>query len=208
MTVPAQPSATREAQRRLSRDYDERWPVFARCFGARLSEDAVRAGASLRGRLYLVAAGFEAPPHAILHGDPRVANFLFVGDGGDGDDGGGAALVDFEAVGVGRPALDLAAFVAASLATGVRRALEGELLRTYHAQLGARGVACDFDALVADYRKAVALCLTAPVLSAPAWARELAVSAEPDALMELVLAVVERIATHVADVHGGGGVEC
>ena len=87
--------------------------------------------------------------------------------------------------------------------------LEGELLRTYHAQLGARGVACDFDALVADYRKAVALCLTAPVLSAPAWARELAVSAEPDALMELVLAVVERIATHVADVHGGGGgVEC
>ena len=94
-------------------------------------------------------------------------------------------------------------------AAGVRRALEGELLRTYHAQLGARGVACDFDALVADYRKAVALCLTAPVLSAPAWARELAVSAEPDALMELVLAVVERIATHVADVHGGGGgVEC
>ena len=165
----------------------------------------MRAGASLRGRLHLVAAAFEAPPHAILHGDPRVANFLFAGDG-DGDDG--AALVDFEAVGVGRPALDLAAFVAASLATGVRRTLEGELLRTYHAQLGARGVACDFDALVTDYRKAVALCLTAPVLSAPAWARELAVSAEPDALMELVLAVVERIATHVADVHGGGGVEC
>ena len=113
VTVPAQPSATREAQRRLSRDYDERWPVFARCFGARLSEDAVRAGASLRGRLHLVAAAFSAPPHAILHGDARVANFLFVGDsdgdgGGDGD--GGAALVDFEAVGVGRPA-DLAAFV-------------------------------------------------------------------------------------------------
>ena len=63
------------------------------------------------------------------------------------------SMVDFQLAAQGRGALDVSRFFGSSLATGVRRAHEHELLRVYHDVLMAQGVTgYSFEALHTDYR--------------------------------------------------------
>jgi len=74
------------------------------------------------------------PRFALMHGDFRVDNILFHPD----DDA--ITIVDWQTVGVGLPARDLAYFLASSLTPAVRRELERELVGRYHSALIAHGV--------------------------------------------------------------------
>ena len=63
------------------------------------------------------------------------------------------SMVDFQLAVQGRGALDVSRFFGSSLATGVRRAHERDLLHVYHDVLTSMGVTgYSFDALCTDYR--------------------------------------------------------
>lgn len=90
-------------------------------------------------------------PQTVIHGDARVGNMLF-------PRGGGAILIDWQAVRWGRAAYDVAYFLLLSLDAAVREAHEAEFKRVYHAALVAEGVDdFPFAAFEEDYRTSVLL---------------------------------------------------
>jgi len=89
-------------------------------------------------------------PRTVQHGDFRLDNLLF-------DVNGGAhplATLDWQTVGVGIGAVDVAYFLSAALDPAARRANEAALVRGYHAELLRRGVGnYDWDQCWEDYRR-------------------------------------------------------
>jgi hypothetical protein len=95
---------------------------------------------------------------ALLHGDYRLDNMLF-------DPGRTRiSVVDWQTLGVGLPARDLAYFTATSLNSQLRASIEGQLVAAYHRVLSSCGVK-DYDRETCwrDYRLGV---LQAPLISA------------------------------------------
>jgi hypothetical protein len=72
----------------------------------------------------------------LVHGEYRLDNLLFATE----DSGSPAAAVDWQTVGIGLPARDLAYFLGNGLLPDDRRAHERELVETYHRALLAQGV--------------------------------------------------------------------
>lgn len=95
---------------------------------------------------------------ALLHGDYRLDNLLF------NPDRARVSVVDWQTLGVGLPARDLAYFTATSLDSQLRASIEEELVTDYHRALVAGGV-CDYDHETCwrDYRLGA---LQAPLISA------------------------------------------
>jgi thiamine kinase-like enzyme len=100
----------------------------------------------------------EPARFALMHGDYRLDNMLF------DPDRTRITVVDWQTLGLGLPARDLAYFTATSLAPDVRADIEGDLVGRYHRALQGYGVS-DYDAQTCwhDYRLGV---LQAPLLSA------------------------------------------
>lgn len=71
----------------------------------------------------------------LIHGDYRLDNMLFPPGGA-----AGVVAVDFQTLGLGLPARDLAFFLATGLGAGQRRAHERDLVGAYHRGLVAAGV--------------------------------------------------------------------
>jgi len=108
-------------------------------------EDAatLKAGAAAIGTWALASPS----PFALLHGDYRLDNLMFGADPQD------VVALDWQTIGVGPPARDLAYFLATGLAPELRRAAERELVADYHRELLRRGIAgYDFDQCFLDYR--------------------------------------------------------
>ncbi|MGO9930155.1 MAG: phosphotransferase family protein [Mycobacterium sp.] len=95
---------------------------------------------------------------ALLHGDYRLDNMLF------DPDRTRVSVVDWQTLGVGLPARDLAYFTATSLNSQLRATIEEDLVADYHRALSASGVT-DYDRETCwrDYRLGV---LQAPLISA------------------------------------------
>ena len=95
---------------------------------------------------------------ALLHGDYRLDNMLF------DPDRTRVSVVDWQTLGVGLPARDLAYFTATSLKSQLRAAIEEDLVTDYHRALTGCGVT-DYDRETCwrDYRLGV---LQAPLISA------------------------------------------
>ncbi|MCV7349089.1 phosphotransferase family protein [Mycobacterium parmense] len=95
---------------------------------------------------------------ALLHGDYRLDNLLF------DPDRTRVSVVDWQTLGVGLPARDLAYFTATSLNSQLRAELEADLVAAYHTALCSCGVT-DYDRETCwrDYRLGV---LQAPLISA------------------------------------------
>jgi hypothetical protein len=92
----------------------------------------------------------ERDRFALLHGDYRLDNLLFF------PDGGGVTVVDWQTLGVGLPARDLAYFTATSLKPELRASIERDLVDEYHRALGDYGVAgYDRETCWRDYRLGV-----------------------------------------------------
>ncbi len=87
-------------------------------------------------------------PRTIVHADFRLDNLLFSADSPD------PVVVDFQTVGWGCGAYDLAYFIGGSLEPEVRRPAERELVEGYHDALVERGVTdYPLGELRADYRR-------------------------------------------------------
>ncbi len=95
---------------------------------------------------------------ALLHGDYRLDNMLF------DPDRTRVSVVDWQTLGVGLPARDLAYFTATSLNSRLRASIEEDLVADYHRALSDCGVT-DYDRETCwrDYRLGV---LQAPLISA------------------------------------------
>ncbi|CAN5675346.1 phosphotransferase [soil metagenome] len=84
---------------------------------------------------------------SLIHGDYRLDNMLFHPDGGR------VWVVDWQTLGVGLPARDLAYFAATSLEPGLRAHLDRALVAEYHQALLAHGVTdYDLETCWHDYR--------------------------------------------------------
>jgi hypothetical protein len=84
---------------------------------------------------------------ALLHGDYRLDNLLFF------PDAAGVTVVDWQTLGVGLPARDLAYFTAISLQPDLRASIEHELVDEYHRALLGYGVTgYDRETCWRDYR--------------------------------------------------------
>ncbi|WIM89637.1 phosphotransferase [Candidatus Mycobacterium wuenschmannii] len=89
----------------------------------------------------------ERDRFALLHGDYRLDNLLFF------PDGGGVTVVDWQTLGVGLPARDLAYFTATSLKPDLRASIERDLVDDYHRALTGYGVTgYDSETCWQDYR--------------------------------------------------------
>jgi hypothetical protein len=92
--------------------------------------------------------GRDRGPRTIVHADFRLDNLLFSPGRPD------PVVVDFQTVGWGCGAYDLAYFIGGSLEPDIRRSAERELVAGYHQALVARGVTgYTLDALLVDYRR-------------------------------------------------------
>jgi hypothetical protein len=89
----------------------------------------------------------EQDRFSLLHGDYRLDNMLFRPDAAS------IAVVDWQTLGVGLPARDLAYFAATSLKPELRSAIEEDLVTEYHRALLSYGVtAYDRETCWRDYR--------------------------------------------------------
>jgi hypothetical protein len=132
----------------------------------------------------------DAPgPRTVVHGDFRADNLLFDGRCGEVP----LAVVDWQTIGTGAPALDVAYLLTTSLPTDVRRAEERALVAGYHRRLGDLGVVgYPADDLWDSY---VRHCFQGLVLLACA-AMIVARTQRGD---EMFLTMIERCATAVDD---------
>jgi hypothetical protein len=78
----------------------------------------------------------RADRYALVHGDYRLDNLLFATAAG----GSPAAAVDWQTLGIGLPARDLAYFLGNGLSPEDRRTHERSLVEAYHGALTAEGV--------------------------------------------------------------------
>ncbi len=117
--------------------------------GGRLSADDRETFTTAMGLVtpWLLA---EHDRFALLHGDYRLDNMLF------DPDRTRVSVVDWQTLGVGLPARDLAYFTATSLNSELRAAIEEELVDDYHRALLSYGVTgYDRESCWRDYRLGV-----------------------------------------------------
>ena len=97
---------------------------------AAVAQKAGRRTAEIKARL-------ASPPFTLVHGDARADNLFF----GVSDGGAAAAVraIDWQAARLGRGAYDLAYFMATSLDSELRRAVQDDMIRTYSDALAAAG---------------------------------------------------------------------
>lgn len=103
--------------------------------------------------------GLAEPPTTMIHGDYRADNLFF-------DDDGRVATVDFQLIGTGHGAYDLAYFVTQSLTSADASAEERSLFGRWTGELERHGVAGGDLASAWDaYRVAALFCLVYPVVA-------------------------------------------
>ena len=119
---------------------------FRERYAERLSPEILAMGDAFIARS---ARYFDRAPSArtIQHRDFRIDNILFSGDGAS------AHVVDWQTLGIGPAASDVAYLIGTSVADPALRAREEERLVNFYAQeLRALGVNADADALWHEYR--------------------------------------------------------
>ncbi|GAB3224391.1 phosphotransferase family protein [Mycolicibacterium hippocampi] len=138
--------------------------------------------ATLTTAMRLVTPWLLAEPDrfSLMHGDYRLDNLLF------DPDRTRVTVVDWQTVGLGLPARDLAYFTATSLLPEVRPTVERDLVERYHTALLGYGVT-DYDGETCwnDYRLGV---LQAPLLTALGYA----FSASTERGDEMILTMLHR----------------
>lgn len=104
-------------------------------------------------------ADLAVAPTTMIHGDYRADNLLFALDGS-------VVLLDFQLIGTGSAAYDLAYFVTQSLDVGVASLQERPLFDRWLQGLQTAGVpGADLDRMWEDYRKAALFCFVYPTVA-------------------------------------------
>ena len=116
---------------------------FVERFGPMLGDGMLERLDAIQERVPEICTLLAAEPWTLLHGDYRLDNVLFRPNGE-------MVVLDFQGLGSGRPAVDVAYFITTAL-TAEHRDEEASLLRTYHDALVAAGVSSySFDELARD----------------------------------------------------------
>jgi Ser/Thr protein kinase RdoA (MazF antagonist) len=126
--------------------------------GIDLSKTVLAVGERFSNAIGQLLTDLAHAPTTMLHGDFRADNILLAGDGS-------IALLDFQLIGSGSAAYDLAYFVTQSLDAEVASIHERALFDQWVEGLRGRGVNADRDQLWEDYRKAALFCLVYPVVA-------------------------------------------
>jgi hypothetical protein len=117
--------------------------AFVERFGPVLRDGTLERLDAIQARIPEICSSLAAEPWTLLHGDYRLDNVLFRPNGE-------LVVLDFQGLGSGRPAIDVAYFITTAL-TAEHRDNEEPLLRTYHDALVAAGVSSySFEQLVRD----------------------------------------------------------
>ncbi|MFW0785135.1 phosphotransferase [Gordonia sp. CPCC 206044] len=96
---------------------------------------------------------------ALMHGDYRLDNMLF------DEESGRMTVVDWQTLGVGLPARDLAYFIGTSLVPELRASIEGQLVDAYHRVLLEYGISgFSRESCWRDYRLGMLQALLIPSL--------------------------------------------
>ena len=159
----------------------------------------------LRRRHRFIVQECLKPPLTLTHGDAHIENAFFDarfvaasaaaavrGEAKHGAAPSGAAFIDFGNMMFSPCTSDVAFFLVHSLDVGVRRALEGDLLRHYYATLVANGVdattypyeRCWHDYKFNLWRALLSVCAMAPGLLSQKKRRTGMFSADPKAMSE------------------------
>jgi hypothetical protein len=137
--------------------FDEGWQKVSAAMELAPAIERVGPGwtAAMPGLMQDLSSG----PNTMIHGDYRGDNILF-------DDDGSVVLLDFQLIGTGVGAYDLAYMVTQSLPADVAAANERALFDRWIDGLRAAGVSAD-DVAGAweDYRKAALFCLVYPIVA-------------------------------------------
>jgi len=125
------------------------WTGFKERYGPHLAKEDVDVGDAYTAALPRMQDTERPGPFALTHNDYRLDNMLFGKPGSPKP----LAVVDWQTVGKGAPANDVAYFIGAGLTRDDRPKHEQALLRYYHARLQAEGVSgYSFEDLYRDYR--------------------------------------------------------
>lgn len=120
------------------------WPAFRDRYADKLDAGQIRVCDTLAER-YEIFARPRASPRCVTHNDCRPDNMLIGRDR--------LTVVDWQSVALGWGAVDIAYLIGGACDSAERRALEPELLRTYHAELIRLGITdYTLDELQQDYR--------------------------------------------------------
>jgi hypothetical protein len=130
--------------------YAQLLPGFLDRYGAALAADErdiiSRVGASASCPLFVPAS----TPFCIEHVDYRLDNMLIRETDGESR----MTVVDWQTPCIGKPMNDVAYFMGSGLLPEVRREVEGDILRDYHAALREAGIEdYDWEQCRTDYRK-------------------------------------------------------
>ena len=132
--------------------YAQQVGPFLERFGRRLPPPVRDLVDLLRTRYVAVLSALNRAPAAVIHADLHLDNVAFKPAGAAPP----AVVLDWQAVGRGAAAVDVALFVFGSLAPEARRGAEEDLLQRYHARLVEHGVAgYPLERLRADCRLAL-----------------------------------------------------
>ncbi len=181
--------AAPENARRLAAAYRLLHRRFLDRFGGRLSDRAVRV-IELFDTVIRRWPSRDSLPCTLLHGDYRVDNLLFGGDGVVP----GVTVLDWQNLGLGTGATDAAYLIGGSLPIETRRRREAELVQVYVDALAAQGVAVGEREFRAAYRANALAGLHMTVVSA------MLVDDGPGN-DELFVTMAERHAAHADDVN-------
>ena len=150
---------------------------FVERFGPVLRNGMLARLDEIQERLPELCSSLAAEPWTLLHGDFRLDNVLFRPNGD-------TFVLDFQGLGFGRPAVDVAYFITTAL-TAEHRDDEERLLSTYHDALVAAGVTTySFDDLVRDGELAKELLAHRIVGSADVL--DTSVAGDGESLMDLI----------------------
>jgi Ser/Thr protein kinase RdoA (MazF antagonist) len=137
--------------------FDEGWQKVTGAMD--VAPQIARVGPGWTAAMPALLAELCQAPNTMLQGDYRGDNILFADDGS-------VVLLDFQLIGTGAGAYDLAYMVTQSLEPDVAGAHERELFDRWLAGLLAAGVAdADLADAWEDYRRAALFCLVYPIVA-------------------------------------------
>lgn len=140
--------------------YRAAWSKFKDVIGSRMSASQIMLGERLLLHFEPLLAELERRPHTIVHSDFRADNLLFAPASATEP----VVVLDWQLAIRGRGILDVARLLCGSMMSTDRAASEFDLLKSWHQQLLDGGVRdYSFQQAVAEYRRAVLMCLYYPV---------------------------------------------
>jgi len=144
----------------VEQGYQDAWEPFVEQFGGQLSPKMRTVAEQFVHHIRTTMQGLSRPPVTIVHGDYRLDNLFF------GCPGAPIAVIDWQIANRGHGVFDVAYFVAGTLPSADRKAVERDLVRLYHETLVGHGVrGYDYDRCWEDYRQSILLLLVYAVIA-------------------------------------------